>query len=412
MRLSAICSAAMCILIALTSACRSTVDRADLLIENVFYYDGTGGDARQADLVIRNGRFESIAPPRSGTRAERVIDGTGSYVVPGLWDAHVHVESSAEHELDTAAFAEHGVTSVRDLGGLSGVDLLRRREQVTASMPKIYSSLRMLNGEAFDHFQIPVTTEEEVAEAIRGLAEQGADFVKVHRALDPRLLSAVVQESRRYGLPLTGHIPIGMDPLVACESGMSGIEHIGSFIEAWLSIHEGESSAEAIDWLLSEDAAPLYECLRRREVFVTPTLVIYPSIARRRAGGDELPPEFTSFIEGTGRIVRKMWLERITLLAGTDTSDLSVMDLIPGDTLLDELALLQRAGIPARAIIPVATRNPARFLGVEDRVGTIAAEMRADLVLLSSDPGRDIESLRSPSLVMRGGKIIWRAEID
>ena len=159
-------------------------------------------------------------------------------MTPGLWDAHAHVRSSRERGLDVETFVESGVTSIRDMGGYAErLGLLQQEIRSGATPgPSIYPSYFMLNGESFADYQRAVTTEAEIEAAIDELVSLGAVQVKVHRALSPEMLPVVVRLAHAGNLTVTGHIPLGVHPLDACLIGIDGIEHVGSIVEAVISV--------------------------------------------------------------------------------------------------------------------------------------------------------------------------------
>ncbi len=279
----------------------------DLVVENVTVYSGSDSSPFIASVAVRDGRFFEISPPNeSSFVANETIDGTGKFMTPGLWDAHAHVRSSRERGLDVETFVESGVTSIRDMGGYAErLGLLQQEIRSGATPgPSIYPSYFMLNGESFADYQRAVTTEAEIEAAIDELVSLGAVQVKVHRALSPEMLPVVVRLAHAHKLTVTGHIPLGMHPLDACQIGIDGIEHVGSIVEAVISVMPaGEnSSSVAIDYVMSDAAQPMYDCLSARNIAITPTLIIYPFIARRRSMGEEIPPEFIEFIESMKQI--------------------------------------------------------------------------------------------------------------
>lgn len=385
----------------------------DLLVQNVTIY--SGGDSAKviASVAIRDGKFVEIIPPGEGHfLADETIDGSGKFMTPGLWDAHTHVRSSKERGLNIENFIESGVTSVHDVGGYPERLKLLEMEIGTSPgpAPSIYPSYFMLNGESFADFQRVVTTESEIEAAIDELVSLGAVQVKVHRALAPEMLPFVVQHAHQRNLTVTGHIPLGVHPLDACEVGMDSIEHVGSIVEAVIStMPESENSTQAaIDYLMSEAARPIYSCLSTRNVVVTPTLVIYPAIARRRAAGQEIPPEFVEFIESMKQLTHRLYESGITLLTGTDTSDLAEPNsLEPGASLLDELILLEEAGVPATEVIAMASRNAARSIGLDGKTGSIDVGKDADFLLLSADPGETVRNFRSIASVYQVGRLVF-----
>lgn len=388
----------------------------DLLVENVTVYLGSDAAPFVATVAIQDGRFLAINPSgQSAYISDYTIDGTGQFMTPGLWDAHAHVRSSMERDLDTEEFVRFGVTSIHDLGGnlerLKSVE--REIANGTLQGPSIYSSYFMLNGESFADYQRVVTTEAEIKAAIDELVSAGAIQVKVHRALSPDMLPVVVRFAHKRGLKVTGHIPLGVHPLDACKVGMDGVEHIGSFVEALVSVApEGERSAQvAIDHLLSEAADSIYRCLNKRNVVVTPTLVIYPAIAKHRAAGEDIPPEFVDFIESMERITYRLYESGVTLLTGTDTSDFDgPIEVKPGISLLDEMVMLEEAGIPPTEIITMASLNAARSIGVSNDTGSIQTGKRADFLLLSADPGESVRNFQSVVSVYQKGQAVFSTQ--
>jgi len=275
--------------------------------------------------------------------------------------------------------------------------------------PSIYPSYFMLNGESFADYQRVVTTEADIGAAIDELVSLGAAQVKVHRALSPDMLPVVVRLAHARELTVTGHIPLGVHPLDACQIGMDAIEHVGSIVEAVMSAGE-ISSSDAIDYLTSDAAQPLYDCLSARNIAVTPTLIIYPVIARRRAAGGEIPPEFIEFIDSMKQITYRLYESGVTLLAGTDVSDLNdPISIEPGESLLEEMVLLEEAGIPPTAIIAMASLNAAQSVGLARNTGSIDADKNADFLLLSADPGQSVRNFESIVSVYQMGQEVFSA---
>lgn len=378
----------------------------DLLISNVTIYDGETLAPQTTDIVIEDGAFVSIGPISDDLYAEQTIDGTGLYMTPGLIDMHVHLRADATRRMDTSAFLAAGVTTVRDLGG--DLAALKALEAELAASgvpgPRIRSTYSTLNGRAFASFHRPVTTPAEAAVAVQDLAGAGAVGIKVHRALSPALLPVIIEAARAVGLSVTGHVPLELDPLAACEAGMAGIEHVGSLIEARATATRRGTTEAATAYLLAPESQPLYDCLAARKVAVTPTLVVYPAVARSRTSSGPIPPEFVRFEQDVGRITARLHGAGVRLLAGSDTSDLPSPAIPPGASLIEELQLLERAGIPAREIIPIATRNGADALGMSASIGTIALGKRADFILLAADPGASAAAFGEVTAVFVDGQ--------
>ena len=201
-----------------------------------------------------------------------------------------------------------------------------------------------------------------------------------------------------------------MDPLAVCEEGIAGVEHIGSFIESVASVRTEGGNQGAIDYLLSDGAAPIYECFARRQVFVSPTLVVYTAVARSRFGNDSLPRAYDDFIADVERITLRFYAAGVPLLAGSDVSDLEEGPrLEPGSSLLDELVMLEESGVTPLDVIAAATINPARAVGADDRTGSIAEGKKADFILLSADPGITAANFKSLIATYQNGIEVYRA---
>ena len=378
-----------------------TLPPADLVIRDVTIYPGDGAPF-SGSVVVRGGAIAAVERgSEAHVSAAEAIDGRGKFLIPGLWDMHVHARASENDGLELGAFTSHGVTSVRDLGGY--VDRLKAAQVGGTVGPAIYSSFSTLNGKAFARFQRAVTTEAELRTAVDDMARAGAVQIKIHRAFPAALLPVAARLAHERGLTLTGHIPLGVHPLAACEAGMDGIEHVGSFLEAYISVTPKATADDAIAYMLSGAAEGLYRCLASRRVAVTPTLVVYPAVARDRGKGT-ISAEAERFIGGLKRIALRLHEAGVPLLSGTDTSDVGGLTIAPGASLLDELEMLQGAGIAARDVIAMATVNAARVLALEGKTGSIAPGKAADFVLLDADPGADIGNARKQVAVYRAGR--------
>jgi len=160
---------------------------------------------------------------------------------------------------------------------------------------------------------------------------------------------------------------------------------------------------------LSDEADPLFDCLRANRVFVTPTLSVYPAVARSR-GYDELPPELAAQIEGLKRIALRLYRSGVPLLVGTDAASIGPLNIKPGSSLREEMAMLQDAGIPPRDILRMATSNAVSTLGLEVSHGSIEAGKFADFLLTRLDPADDIRNVATAEAVYLNGVAVVVAE--
>lgn len=401
----------VCVVVGLALVAACAVQPADLLITDVTVYTGRDEPPFVANVAVKDGAFEAI--DKTGRRrftARQSIEGGGLYMTPGLWDMHVHTADAETGNVDISKFLASGVTSVRDAGGFLNV-LNETREALASGAkagPTLYIVGPTLNGAQHAPFQRVVTTKDEVRSALDDLAAAKVDMVKIHRAFKPDLLPALIEGAHARGLKVIGHIPLGLAPLDACTLGMDGIEHLGSFIEAYASIapKEKKTSAAAVAYLESDESAPLYKCLAERGVVVTPTLVVYPAVGRALFGDAPPPEDFLEFVNALRRVALRMHGSGVVMMTGSDTSTIGGVDIKPGAALLDELVELQTAGIPPTGIISMATSIPAKTMGVDESTGSIAEGLAADFLLLEADPGADVGNFRKIRTVFQRGEAV------
>ncbi|GAB4528546.1 MAG: amidohydrolase family protein [Parvularculaceae bacterium] len=392
---------------AVAAACGQPAIDAELVIENVTIIPGDGGPAYLGDVAIADGAFAAVGEFEAGAIGQ-TINGEGLYLAPGLWDMHIHLASDRNEGLDPEALIRHGVTSVLDLGGHEE-RIAYLRDEIAAGRlagPTIYAAGPTLNGESFGDFQDVVTTAEAARTKVRALEAWGADIVKIHRAFPVELMPELIREATSRELKVTGHIPLGMHPQAACEAGMAGVQHLGSILEAYVSVApaEGANIGDAIAYMESDAAKPLINCLVERKVAVTPTLVIYPAIARSRTPeGYEIPAALQAHLDAINRIAGRLSDSGVAMLVGTDTAYPALINLEPGAAYHDELAILQAAGLEPSLLIRMATSSAAEHLGVDGETGSIAVGKAADFLLLKEDPLADIRNLRSIEAVYRKG---------
>jgi|GEM_PF-4912822 len=164
------------------AGCVSKPKTVDFLVENITIYTGVGGSPFIGTIAIHDGKFIAVSS-LDGTSftSAQAIDGTGKFAVPGLWDAHVHVRSTLNSDLDTQRFLRFGVTSIQDLGGhMNRIKELEEKMDLNpAAGPTVYPVYFMLNGESFAPFQRVVSTEQEASDALAELATAGAVRIKV-----------------------------------------------------------------------------------------------------------------------------------------------------------------------------------------------------------------------------------------
>jgi len=373
------------------------------------------GDAPLVDhgVVVENGRIAAVGPskdvpPRTGFKE---IDGSGKFLAPGLVDMHVHtLTSSADYLLDLV----NGVTSVREMDGFPW--LLSLREQVrrnTLLAPNLYVTGTILNGFAMEWYAIVVKNPDQARALIREQKAAGYDFIKVHNVLRPNCYDAILDEAKKLGIDVVGHIPHDISLAKAIQSGLRTFEHL-----------KGYYSDRTLE-LTKEDYVSL---TRGADVWNCPTLYTHRIGLRsdevqrllqteeaRYLSRDEREGWLTAVAEGGGdnhrkirdqslRILKELLPIQPKLLTGTDSGGGYPM-MVRGFALQQELRLLVEAGLSPADCLPAATINAAQAMRREHEFGTIKSGMRADLLLIESDPREDVTALsRIQGLSVRG---IW-----
>ncbi len=207
------------------------------LIRGVTVIDGTGAAARRASVVIDGDRIASVRPldPPPGAALE-VVDGTGLFLIPGLWDMHVHLtvtpDQKVSRDVVLPLFLRYGVVGVRDMGG-DPARLEELKKEIAAGRPgpRIVTPGPFVDGpQDASPMVMPVATEDEARAAVRALAKRRVDFVKVQGGLTLPTWRAVLDEAARAGLSVAGHVPEAVSAWDIARSPQRSIEHVSPVI--------------------------------------------------------------------------------------------------------------------------------------------------------------------------------------
>ena len=423
----------------IVAACGPASDQ--WVLDNVTIVDVETGSLRaQAAIVIEGTRIIAIVDA-GGSTAGRIVDGEGAFVIPGLWDMHVHLDDATEQSLP--ALVANGVLGVRDMGGfLEVVDSMKARvESGVVTGPVILRSGLVLDGDKGFDDRIVVETEDEGRAAVRAQVALGVDHIKIHNWTGREAYFGLVDEARLLGLPVVGHIPITVEPEEAARSGQATIEHIATIFEGTLmgSIRDPRQQLAFLqDWAANE-ADSLGRVFAAAGVWFDPTLDIYVSRGDRelilgppdprlqyapKALRDYWDATFPTQPRDTmeqlielrrmggelySSVVGSFYRSGVGILAGTD---LAARGSIPGFSMHDELAALVHAGLPPLEALKAATFNPAVYLSATDSLGTVSTGKVADLVLLLRNPLEDIGNTTSIAAVVKHGEWLDRATLD
>ena len=450
------------------ASCTPAESFPDLAIHNVTVVDAVNGVREGQTVVVDDGRIVQVAPAGEPVQAAENVDGAGRYLMPGLWDFHVHLTYDDRFtEAMPGLFLHHGITSIRDTGGLLEevkpvVDRLRAEGAVA---PRVFFAGPLLDGEhvVYDGVNMPglgiANADVEAARAnVAALAEAGVDFLKIYEMVTPEVFAAMVAEANARGLPMDGHVPLSM---LASEAGpqMQSLEHLRNIEmdcaadapamleerRRILADHDGGPGASLRSRLHRLHRLPSvesYDEARCDEVLASLTstiqvptlrlnaLSLKPPYLRTdwtrtleripeavaeewRAAGESAmestePPD-TTYAAWSRFLAGRMHEAGVPLAAGTDTPiGLSV----PGYSLHHELQWLVRAGLTNEEALYAATVRPAEFFGLDAEMGQVQEGFLADLVLLTGNPLSDIGFTRLVDAVVTKGELLTREELD
>jgi len=414
----------------------------DYVIRNVNLIDGSGKAMQvKVSVFVKDGRIADIQSAGANIpRGWQVLDGSRKYLVPGLWDMHVHLADVDESAIPI--FVTYGITTVRDMGG--DPDRIKAwRDQVEQGQlvgPRIKFCGPMLEGEweqkpgeRTDHWV--VATPEDASSIVKRLANEGVDCIKMRSYKTPETYFALARAAREAHLPLVGHAPWGIDAIKASEAGQKSFEHafypwpwdkisaeekrnvedtfrlnssllVPTFI-AWQTFLLPEATIQAVMHDVAGESAP-------RLKDVSPALrknwISGAADVKKMVGGDDHLPGWQKAMDAAYAQVKEMHDHGVGVMAGTDTGATLVY---PGAALHQELKLLVRkCGFTPMDALLAATIVPAKFFGLEDHFGTIQKGKITDLVLVSKNPMEDIENLRLIEGVMLRGRWLDRADLQ
>ena len=419
---------------ALLAGCTTTGGVRPLAIENVTVIDATGAPARPGmTVVVEGARIAAIAPAAAARVPgnARVIDGSGRYLIPGLWDMHVHLSSWGPDALATVV--QYGVLTVRDLGSrLPEIDGWRaaidRGERIG---PRIYRAGSFLDGPKEmtpDRLSMTIIVHDaaEGRAAVRAQKRRGVDVIKTHNGLSRDAFFAIAGECRKEHMLLASHLPtrwVTADE--ASDAGVSSIEHIEMLTESliWENVAPGGKPNGVMASLEKMTDARAMETFRRfvrNGTWYDPTLVAYRSFVQEATDLAPRKPEYqraaanrTAIFHRFVELVGLMHRAGVPLLAGSDfgprPESVPYPVVHPGTDLHDELLLFVQAGLTPMEALQAATSAPARFMGAADHAGTIGVGKDADLVLLDADPLENIANTRAIDAVILRGRVVERA---
>ena len=441
----------------------ATTAAADIAITNITAIDTANGVREGVTVYTRDDQIIAVTTAEEpDIPADQSIDGRGRYLIPGLWDMHVHITYEPElTDLMPLLFLDYGVTSVRDTGGMLP-ELLPEIEKWRAAdseAPRIFFSGPLLDGakvvyDGNDRPQIGIANANPGAAAanVAQLHAAGVDFIKIYELVSPEVFAALTAAAQQHGLPIASHVPL---TLLADQAGpaVGTMEHLrnvelacASNAEALLEARRARIAAAAdisghqLRSSLHADFRPQAfanldinspRCQRviaaLRNTIQVPTLRLntiahyspllrddwlahlerlpapvttrWQSTAQRFLG--EATPDIMDMVNWSMQLTAALQTAGVPIGAGTDTP---IGQAIPGYSLHTELERLVEAGLSPMQALHAATVQPAEFLDLADTYGRIEPGYVADLVILSNNPLDDIRHSRGIEAVISRGR--------
>src|SRR5712692_7951392 len=445
-----------CLFFSSASHAQKSSPDALLVLSNVTVVNvRTGTLQPEQTVILERNRIASVGPSKSAKypRNAPSVNCRGLFLIPGLWDMHVHLVFGDwfpdARDTSLPLFVANGVTGVRDMG--SELDIVQGwRNEIEAGRligPRIYTSGPMLDGPK-PRFpsSVAIATPEDAHRAVADLKRRGADFIKLQSLIPSEAVFAIAEEAKKQEIPFEGHVPDAVRASEMSQAGMKSFEHL-------IGIFEGSSPAED-DFLKgnktegrflatydSSRATALAAILAKNQTWQCPTLVWerggnlidvsdfskdtrakYVPVSWRTKTWKRFTDEITQgygaddlatrrkFIEKELEVVGMLLKAGVPFLAGTDTP--AGVHIFPGFSLHEELQRFVAAGFTPLEALQTATLNPARFFEIEDQAGTVEKGKLADLVLLSANPLEDIANTQKVAGVVSNGHYFSRADLD
>ena len=451
---------AFCLLLTPVSTAQNKPAPAPIVIAHATVINpGTSSVQANRTVVITGDHITSVsdgAKFRSRKNA-RVIDAAGQYLIPGLWDMHVHSAFGdwfpGGRDIILPLFIANGVTGVRDMGGDAPV-LFEWRKQITDG--KIVGPRMVISGPMLDGYlpngklrfpsSVAITTPGSAVAAVDLLKTQGVDFIKVQSVISHDAYLAAAAEAHNQGLPIVGHVPDKVRIKEVVEAGQKSIEHLMGIFEGCSTEEDkfikGEGSLKLLLTTQNEQRCnSLTKLLAQNQIWQVPTLAwqrggtfldqrdlkhqpldkYVPAYWRDvtwRRFTDEMMPDLLrdplamrqEYFTRNLQMVGALHHAGVRFMAGTDAAP--GVYIMPGFSLHDELANFVEAGFTPMESLQTATSNPAKFLEMEASFGSVEPGKVADLVLLSANPLEDIRNTQKINVVVAHGRLFDRAALD
>lgn len=411
------------------SASARTAPAHKLAIVGATLENPSAGEPMKDSVILMQDGVITAAGSRAQVKVPadaQVIDATGKFAVPGLWDMHAHYEQVEWGPIYLAA----GVTAVRDCG--NEFDFIRtlHTELDRKDDPAIGPHLEfagVIDGSGPQALgAVLADTPDQAKALVDRYVDVGAKQIKIYSSVKPEVVQAITAEAHARGVTATGHIPDGMTAMEGVDDGMDGINHVVFLMRYFAKPGlgpDGKPSREAdpIPDFNGKEAKALIAELLSHHVVVDPTLTVYEAMMNTvpydqlEPGLAHVPAQLYPALDSPAapaqwaharafrfglmeKAVQTLWAAGVPIVAGTDQT-------VPGYSLHRELALYVQAGLTPAQALQTATINAARALGMEKEAGSIDVGKRGDVLLLNADPLANINNTRTVWRTVAAGAV-------
>jgi imidazolonepropionase-like amidohydrolase len=385
--------------------------------------DVTGKAATPNAVVLIDGDRIVAAGPRATTKipdGAKIVDVTGKFLLPGLWDMHAHLYQSEFGPTYLAA----GITTARDVGNDMefGTALRDAAKEKRGLGPRMLLA-GYIDGKNDGHsFDVQVETPEEARAAVQHYKDAGYEQLKIRDNVKLETLKVICAEAHRLGMTVTGHVPEGMNALQAVEAGMDQLAHL-NYVESGFFPKRDRNNPPVTINLNAPNVTNALKFFKEHGTVIDPTdavleLMLRPlnvPIESFEPGVTKVPAELKVQINKKGesadmaeglrmvvdvllKITGALHKAGVPIVAGTDVG-------VPGHTLHRELELYVKAGLTPLEAIQAATIVPARVMKLDGEVGAIEVGKRADLIIVDANPLDNISNIRKLRFVVTQGRL-------
>lgn len=435
----------------------------DLVIQNGQTIDVTTGEIAKQDLYIREGKIVKITPAKNDDPfdAEKIVDASNTYILPGFWDNHTHFRGGdsliAENRNLLPLFLANGITTVRDAGGDLTSSVMKWREEIASGKldgPTIYTSGPKIDGPNGTWAgSLEVVTDDDISQALDSLESLKTDFVKLYDSrISGEAYLSTLKETDKRGLITSGHMPFTVTLKETVDAGIDAVEHLYYIMKGCSDVESEVTQMlknkeigfwQAMPLLLESyqesTAQSTFNLLKENDVYVVPTLHIGKTLSYL----DEVDHLSDPYLKYMGKGIVKTYEGRINgalnasekartdrkkldkffgmltkslndagvkLLAGSDSGAYNSYTY-PGISLHKELEAMVQTGMSPLEALKTSAYNGAHFLKKDETYGTITVGKQADLVLLDANPIENISNTQKINSVIQSTKVYTKEQL-